>query len=161
MYRSMFLIVSFLLIGSVAVSQPMRHAQGQGRILDKLELTDQQKPEFEKLQTEHMKNMIGQRAKVAAAEVDLRALFRADAPQKAAIEKKVKEIADLKTQTAVTRLDHWFAVQKLLTPEQQKIWKHSLGQMAFEHKGRKMGPQGRPGMMRGRGMMMQNPPMDR
>lgn len=157
MIRSMFLIVSIVLIGSVAVSQPMRHAQGQGMFLDKLELTDQQKPEYQKLQTEHMKKMIDQRAKVAVAEVDLRALFRADAPQKAAIEKKVKEIADLKTQTAVTRLDHWFAVQKLLTPEQQKVWKNALGQMSSEHKGR----QGHPGMMQGRGMMKQNRPMDR
>jgi Spy/CpxP family protein refolding chaperone len=139
----------------------MRYTPGQGRSSDKLELTDQQKPEFDKLRTEHLKKMIDQRAKVAVAEVDLRALFRAETPQKAAIEKKVKEIADLKTQAAVSRVDHWFAVQKILTPEQQKVWKQSLGQQASRHRGRMMGPQKSPGMMRGQGMMREGPPSDR
>jgi Spy/CpxP family protein refolding chaperone len=155
MQRSLALLLSLILIGSVVLAQRPGRGAGMGRPIEKLALTDEQKPEFEKLQAEQMKKMIDQRAKVAAAEVDLRMLFRAEAPQKAAIEKKVKEIAELRTQMALSHLDHWFAVQKLLTPEQQKVWRQMLGQHRQGHRGRQMGPMGQPGQMRGRGMMMQ------
>jgi len=88
-------------------------------------------------------------------------LFHAEAPQKAAIEKKINEIAELRTQTAVARLDHWFAVQKILTADQQKAWKATLRQQRHMKHGRQSGLQDHPGVMRGRGMMMSNPSKSR
>ncbi len=119
------LLISCSLIQAVA-----QDARGSAALFRHLRLTDQQRPEVERLQAEHLKRMIDLRAKTASAGVDLRYLLRADAPQQAAIEKKIKEIADLKAQTAALRLGHWFAVQKLLTAEQQSIWKRALVQSA-------------------------------
>jgi Spy/CpxP family protein refolding chaperone len=95
-------------------------------ILGKLKLTDAQKKEIDKLVFDAAKQAIAQRAKVATARLELRQLLKADNPEKNAIEKKINEIADLSTQTHIDRIDGWFAVNKLLTPEQQKIWKRAL-----------------------------------
>ncbi len=35
-------------------------------------------------------------------------------------------------------LNHWFNVNKLLTPEQQKVWKKTLGARMFERRGMQM-----------------------
>ncbi|MEK6650076.1 MAG: periplasmic heavy metal sensor [Bacteroidota bacterium] len=163
MKRLISLLVALSLLGtlSLAIQDPPAD-RGPGRMLDRLVLTDQQKPEFERLQADHMKKMIDQIAKVATTGVDLRTLLREEAPQKAAIEKKMKEIADLRTQVQLARLEHWFAVQKILTPEQQKVWKSALEQPGSRHHmGRPAGMRQRTPRGPGCGMGPQGPPMDR
>jgi Spy/CpxP family protein refolding chaperone len=53
-------------------------------------------------------------------------LLKADAPDKSAIEKKINEIADLTVQMHMIKINSWFTINKLLTPEQQKTWKKVL-----------------------------------
>lgn len=60
------------------------------------------------------------------ARVELRQLLKADAPDKSAIEKKMSDIADLTVQLHMIKINSWFAVNKLLTPDQQKTWKKVL-----------------------------------
>jgi Spy/CpxP family protein refolding chaperone len=109
-----------------------RHFQGHDeaavlpRILGKLKLTDAQKKDVDKILFDAAKQTIAQHAKVATARLELRQLFKVDSPDKNAIEKKINEIADLSSQIHINRVDGWFAVNKLLTPDQQKIWKHAL-----------------------------------
>lgn len=96
------------------------------KLIKKLNLTEQQKPELGKLMVEHAKKMIDQRAKFASNAIDLRVLLRAESPQQNAIEKKMRELADLKVQEETLRLNLWFSVNKLLTVDQQKVWKNAL-----------------------------------
>ena len=124
-------------------------------MLEDLKLTDAQRSEFEKLHADQQKKMIEQMAKVASARIDMRSLLRADKPDRSAIDKKMQEIAGLMTQTQSSRIDFWFAVQKNLTADQQKVWKRMLeNPMAMrQHPGMRMrsGMNGmRRGMMRGR-----------
>ena len=97
-----------------------------GRLLEQLNLSDTQKADFEKLNTEFAKQRVEQQAETKIAAIDLRALMTADSPDKEAIEKKINEISDLQAHNRILRVDHWFAVNKILNPDQQKIWKSML-----------------------------------
>jgi Spy/CpxP family protein refolding chaperone len=72
------------------------------------------------------KAMIENRAKIQEARVDLKGLFKADNPDRAAIEKKMSEINDLQFKGKLAFVGHLFGVRDLLTPEQQKIWKEHM-----------------------------------
>jgi Spy/CpxP family protein refolding chaperone len=102
---------------------PMPNRQG---VMEKLNLTESQKKDVEKLNTDFAKRRVDQQAKVKTAQIELRALLKSDTPNKDEIEKKIGEIADLRAQNRVLGVEHWFAVNKLLTPDQQKIWKGML-----------------------------------
>jgi Spy/CpxP family protein refolding chaperone len=120
------IIVAALVLFSVKLySQP---AEGKGfkEFYDKLNLTEQQKKDFEKIRADMEKKLIMQRANIQTAEVELEQLYKADSPDKTAIEKKLKEIANLEVQLRMLRIDSWFDINKLLTPEQQKTWKKAL-----------------------------------
>jgi Spy/CpxP family protein refolding chaperone len=91
-----------------------------------LKLTDEQKKEVDRLRSETAKEMIDQHGKIAKSEIELHDLFKADTPDKSAIEKKMQAIADLKVEAKMIHINNWFAVNKLLTPEQQKVWKKFL-----------------------------------
>lgn len=98
--------------------------------MDQLKLTDDQKSEFQTLQSTMMKKQIALRADIQTKRVELRDLIGADLPEQQKIEAKQKEISALRGDQAVNRTDFWFAVNKILTPEQQKIWKRHA-RMAF------------------------------
>ncbi len=99
-----------------------RHA----RIVESLKLSDSQKQDFEKLNTDFAKQRVAQQAKVKVAGIELHSLLLAEKPDRSAIEKKINEIGDLRAQNRMLHIDHWFEVNKILTPDQQKIWKGVL-----------------------------------
>ena len=124
------------------------------RIMEELKLTDDQKKEVEKLHFDMQKQMIAQRSKIANARLEYQQLIKADNPDKAALEKKINEIAQLAGQTGTMMLNQWFAVNKLLTAEQQKTWKKALnvgGMMRERFRGMREGMG--PGSRMRRGMM--------
>ncbi len=122
-----------------------RHA----RIVENLKLSDSQKKDFETVNSDFAKKRVEQQAKVKVAGIELHSLLQSDNPDRSAIEKKINEISDLQAQNRMLRVDHWFAVNKILTPDQQKIWKEVLERPM---RGRCAGRMGR---MNGAGTMMQ------
>lgn len=94
--------------------------------MKKLNLTDEQKKQFDKLRFDIQKKQTDAQAKVKTAGIELKELFSADKLDRAAIEKKMKEIADLRLKLRLNHLDHWFAVNNILDEKQQKIWKEKL-----------------------------------
>ncbi len=106
--------------------------RGDGRMMQRLKLTDEQRDVIGKLRTEHQKQQIALRAKIATARVDLRQLMQADKPDKAAVIAKEDEITSLQGQMKNSMTQFWFDVNAKLTPDQQKTWKQMLrrGMMA-------------------------------
>lgn len=143
MRRYIAVAISALLLAGVSTAQPMRG--GEPPMLKKLNLTADQQKQFDASRDGMTKQMIDHRAKMQTARLELQQLLKADAPERAAIEKKMKEIADLGVKGQLIRVDHWFAVNKILTPEQQKEWKNAL-----EH-GPQMVREGMMQRMKGRG----------
>jgi Spy/CpxP family protein refolding chaperone len=91
-----------------------------------LKLTDEQKKDVQKIKFDLMQKQIDLRAKIAHARLDYGQLTSADSPDEDAIAAKIDEISKLQVQLKKNLLDGWFAVNKILTPDQQKLWKKVL-----------------------------------
>ncbi|MGD1044544.1 MAG: Spy/CpxP family protein refolding chaperone [Bacteroidota bacterium] len=115
-----------MLFGTQLLYSQPDNAKQIHKFMGKLNLTDEQKKDVEKIHFDAEKQTIAQKAKEETARVELRQLLKADAPDKSAIEKKMNDIADLRVQMHMIKINSWFAVNKLLNPEQQKTWKKVL-----------------------------------
>ena len=125
----------FMLFSNHLYSQP-DDAMQIHKFMGKLNLSDEQKKDVEKIHFDAEKQTIAQKAKVETARVELQQALKADIPDKSAIEKKINEVANLRAQMYMIRVNSWFAVNKLLNPEQQKTWKKVLehGQELQRHR---------------------------
>jgi Spy/CpxP family protein refolding chaperone len=152
MYRTFGLAAAaFLLLASLASAQPepgtkSRHEPMRMRqqFFDRMGLSDQQKDQIRKLRLGLQKEITQLHATIRIDRIDLQELFTADKLDRGAIEKKVSAISDLQHSSKMKLLDHMFAVNALLTPEQQKIWKEHMGRFDA----RPMGPMRRGGLRR-------------
>ena len=111
---------------------PMVH---RTQIMEKLHLTDTQKQEMRKQRSDMQKQAVQLQAKLRTAQIELRDLITADNPDKSAIEQKLGDIEKIKTDQKLLRVDHWFEAKKILTPDQQKIWKAEIGKLFSEYRG--------------------------
>ena len=144
--RLMGLAVLALAAGTLAFAQ---QGTGQRVVVEKkvrgpekmdqlLNLTDEQESKIEKLRGEMQRTMVQNRSKIQIARIDLRELMDADTPDRGAIEKKLKEISDLQVKQRMAMFDHRADVEKLLTPDQKKIWKEHRGEGRMEARQRVM-----------------------
>jgi Spy/CpxP family protein refolding chaperone len=92
---------------------------------DRLNLTADQEKQLAKLRLDSQKKMARIQSGIRLLQLDIKELWMNEKPDRAAIEKKMREISDLRHQAKVNQLDRHFAVMGVLTPEQQKIWKES------------------------------------
>jgi Spy/CpxP family protein refolding chaperone len=124
---------------------PMDRRPFHEAIIKDLNLTEAQENQMKKLQIELMKKQAQLHSKVQTLRLEIKELFLADKVDRNAVEKNIKAISDLQGQIKVNFVDHWFAVNAILTAEQQKIWKKHA---------QAMGDGIRRGMQRGMRMMM-------
>ncbi len=108
----------------------------RARVLRELKLTDEQKKSIESLRFEMRKASVDQQAKLKTARLELAEMFKADQPNQSAIQKKVTELSQLQSQQRLLRIDNWFAINKLLNADQQKIWKKASAQILAQRKAR-------------------------
>ena len=145
------LILFFLLFSTVAWAQPRRmgdgpRMRGMGMMQD-LKLADDQRQQVDKFHSDLQKKQIALHAKIQALQVDLRDGFRDDKPDRAKIESKINDITKLQGEMKTNHLAFWFDVNKILTPEQQKVWKEKPMMMMNREGGCGMrGPMHRMGM---------------
>jgi Spy/CpxP family protein refolding chaperone len=126
MKKHIVLITILLVVfGAQLYSQP-NEAKALHKIMGKLNLTDEQKKDVEKIHFDAAKQSVAQKAKLATGRIELQQLLKTDNPDKSAIEKKINEMADIGVQLRIIKLNSWFAINKILTPDQQKIWKKVL-----------------------------------
>jgi Spy/CpxP family protein refolding chaperone len=165
-------IAALIALVSVSYAQtPERrgagYGSGQGRgggegMMEMLDLDSATAAKVAKLRDEHQKDRIALRAKLETARVEFRAAMRKDPVDEKAALSKQKEVASVREQLQTSALEHRFAVAKLLTPEQRKIFMDHAGRGAMmDGEGRGIGRGGRNGcggdccddrpMKRGRG----------
>ncbi|MCX6121792.1 MAG: periplasmic heavy metal sensor [Ignavibacteriales bacterium] len=126
MKRLTVMIAAVLMLFSAQLYSQLDDTKQIHKFMGKLNLTDEQKKDVEKIHFDAEKQTIAQKAKVETARIELQQLLKADAPDKASIEKKINDLADLKVQMHMIKINSWFAINKLLTPDQQKTWKKVL-----------------------------------
>ena len=123
--RNAIIALLFLFVTFVSASTPPQDQQRK-RSMNDLNLTDAQQEQFQKISFDAQKKQIELRAKMETAKLELRRLMHADAVDKSAIEKKLNDIASARTALEMNRINGWIEKNKVLTPEQQKLWKKSL-----------------------------------
>ena len=156
------LVLALALAAGTAISQPANQPQvrsdkapmgGRMAIMQKLNLTDEQQTQIRKLHVDFQKKQIQNEAKIRLARLDLMQMMQADKPDRSAIEKTIRDISALQTDTKLARVDQIFAIKNVLTPEQQKMAKQLLMERRSGMRGRmqmfhRQGP-GMRGDMRG------------
>jgi Spy/CpxP family protein refolding chaperone len=127
-HMSIGLAILFSVVLSSAVSIAQRGPDDRPalNLLKRMQLNDEQKSKIADLGSEMAKKMVTLKADQATAHIELRQLIRAKEMDRIAIERKAKVIADLEVKQRMLKLDNWFAVNALLTPEQQVKWKKAL-----------------------------------
>ncbi len=137
--RRLLAVVMMVMVGTLVFAQnqggmgkgmgprdgtgPMHERQD---MMAKLNLSEDQQAQMHKMRLDLQKKQTALQAKVRIARLEMQELYAAANPDKAAIEKKMKEVSDLQYQEKLAMLDHQFSVKAMLNPEQQKIWKKHL-----------------------------------
>lgn len=130
--NSRFAVAMFasLLLSMQAVAQDRPMRQGRDQMIEQLKLSDEQQKQFDALASDFRKGAVDRKAEIAKARIELLDLLKADNPDQGKISKQIGTISTLESGAKSKALDHWFAVNKILTPDQQKVWKKHLVMMA-------------------------------
>jgi Spy/CpxP family protein refolding chaperone len=156
-----------LLLTTLMFAQPML----ERKMPKDLNLTDAQQEQFEKINFDMQKKKIELTAKLATVKLEMNRFMNADQLDKAAIEKKMNEMAAQNIALRMNHLNAWSDKNKLLNADQQKIWRKMMknhlramqsrsddGMMPGKRKGQRM-MQGHPGMDQDMGV--EHPRMER
>lgn len=122
----------------------MRGMPDIARLREQLGLTDDQVKQLHALRVEGAKNAIRSRADVEVKRLELRELLQADQPDRAAIDRKLRELSDARYTAQKQRIDQRLAMRDILTPEQRSKMKELRGK--FRRGGERMRRPGGPGM---------------
>ena len=156
--KPVVLVLAIVLAAGTALAQPADQPNRRGNqgpmngrmtLIQKLNLTEDQQAQIRKLHVDFQKKQIQNQAKIRLARLDLAQMIRADKPDQSAIEKAIRDISALETDTKIARVDQLLAIRNVLTPDQLKIWK----QQRMNWRGMMRGQ-----MMRGRMMMRRQGP---
>ncbi len=109
------ILVVFFLIFTSTFAQPMR-----GYLIDKLDLTEKQLNEIQKLRDSHLKVMSDYRSELQKLAIDIRSEWRNPAPDKKKIESLMDKMNEIRNKMNKQKLNHWFEIYNLLD-EKQKI----------------------------------------
>jgi Spy/CpxP family protein refolding chaperone len=120
------LLAALFLFATIASASNPPQPQHRQQTKIKLNLTEAQQEQFQKISFETQKKQIDLRAKAETAKLELNRLMNAASIDKSSIEKKFTEIASLHTALKMNRLNEWIDKNKVLTPEQQLQWKKEL-----------------------------------
>jgi Spy/CpxP family protein refolding chaperone len=145
--KGVILLSAVALAATIAVSQQQPGAQSgqrmglrrdvvrpRAQMAEKLNLTDQQKLDMQKLRIEMQRKNIPLQSQIRLARLEIQQLMLADKPDRAKLEKWMREVSDLQLQIKLNGLDHMFAMKNLLTPEQQKLWKEQRGGQGMQQR---------------------------
>jgi Spy/CpxP family protein refolding chaperone len=135
--KPVVVLMALVLAGGTAMGQPSSNRPMMGRgsqgemgghmaMMQKLNLTDEQQAQIRKLHVDFQKKEIQNEAKIRLARLDLSQMMLLDKPDRAAIEKTIREIGSIQTDTKLARVDQMLAVRNLLTPEQLKTMKQNM-----------------------------------
>jgi Spy/CpxP family protein refolding chaperone len=135
MIRTLSFIASFLLVWtSVGFAQPGpqdrpgQRMERRHQFRDQLSLSEDQEAQMKQMHLDLEKKQTQLQPKIRLARIAMKEAMLADQPDRGVFEKNIKAITDLQLEMKMNRLDHWFKVYKLLTPEQQRIWKEHFGE---------------------------------
>ena len=88
-------------------------------MMDRLELTKEQRDNIESIFTSHKKDMIKKNADIALANIELQELIRKDKPDMNLIKDQLQKIANINVDVQYTQIKTQMDVKNILTDEQK------------------------------------------
>jgi len=139
---SLFLVATFCLTLAWAqeeTEKPIKKIRERRieKVVEKLELTDQQKEELSKLRLENQKEMIKLRAELQTLQLDLKALLEPREPDKAKVNALIDKISTLRNEMMKKRIDFSLKKRAIFTDEQWEKMRKRKGAFRFGRMGRK------------------------
>jgi Spy/CpxP family protein refolding chaperone len=107
-----------------------RGLKGRRELHQQLNLSEDQETKMHRLSLALQRKQNELRSKIQMARIDIREFYLADKIDRSALEKLIKQVSDAQHQVKLNVVDFWFSVNDILNPEQQKVWKRHVGQMA-------------------------------
>lgn len=98
---------------------------GQQRMMEKLNLTDEQKDQFADIRLQNEKKDIELQSQIKLTRLEKREEMLKDSPDKSTILSLTEKITNLQGERKTNKIEMMFAMRELLTPEQIEIWKTS------------------------------------
>ncbi len=149
--------ISRILIIGLIVALPLTalYAQGHkgpGKMMDALELTDEQESQILELRLDHQKEMMTLRDERHGLRTEMKLLLTEDNPSSSKVSDLAGKVGDVAKKTALEKADHRMKIRNILTDE-QKVKFDLMALHRGEHK-RHHGPDppappGPPGCRRG------------
>ncbi|MCX6137120.1 MAG: periplasmic heavy metal sensor [Ignavibacteriales bacterium] len=132
------LVVGSLLLSASLLAQPapgkaVRSDAIRDLPLKKLNLTDDQKAQLQKIRFDTEKKGIELKAKLELSQLELHNLLAAETPDQPALKKKIEEVAQNGAALHTNRLNGWFEANKTFNLEQQKVWREVLRRQEKQH----------------------------
>ena len=112
------------------------------RLSEKLGLTDEQADKIAALMTQARKKAVKARADLRVAGIELAELLTQDEVDKGKVDGKVSQIAQATEKMIRNRMDAFFQIREVLTPEQRKKAKPFIRRMFSRHAGGFSGKRG-------------------
>ncbi|MCX6148974.1 MAG: periplasmic heavy metal sensor [Ignavibacteriales bacterium] len=107
---------------------------GAKHLLKELNLTDQQKDDFDKLRSEHQKKAIDLKAEIQKLHVEMKDQLREKNINEEQILSLSKKVSELQAQLKESAIKMWLQSYKLLDDKQKEMWKQQ-GPMLGERMG--------------------------
>ncbi len=100
------------------------------RLFDKLNLSDEQKKQYNSLMSEHQKKMIDLRAQLQKNRLDIKDIML----QNKIDEKKLLDLVQannkILSEMRIASINNWLAIYKILNDEQKELWAKHWGKFA-------------------------------
>jgi Spy/CpxP family protein refolding chaperone len=148
--NSLLTLFMLIFLSSVASSQP---AEGLNlkRLSDKLNLTDAQKEQIEKLRTDHQKAMVDLKANLEKAKIELREVMNKDDFTRNDYLAANNKLIKIRDEIQLANANHKMDILELMNKDQRKIitedMKSEKRHRNFERKERGNRDRNRPGML--------------
>lgn len=126
MKKLMVVALIATVIAGVAFAQPMKMKGAPGKMMEeqtlceKLKLTDEQIAKLDDIQKKYQKEVIGLRADLRLAQLELRDLVEKEASQKE-IQKALNKVNNLRAKMLELHINKKLEIGKVLTDEQKKL----------------------------------------
>ncbi|MFZ0453269.1 MAG: Spy/CpxP family protein refolding chaperone [Ignavibacteriaceae bacterium] len=128
---SLVLILAVIgLYSGSAYSQNRTHPKKEffkQQMMQKLNLTDEQKTKIEDARLNHQKQMIDLKANLAKKMLVIKELRVKGNLDRNDVIAAVKDINQAKNDIAIARANNMMDIYEILTPDQRKIWKDDMG----------------------------------
>jgi Spy/CpxP family protein refolding chaperone len=136
--------LALLSLGISLNAQQMRGMNGRGQMMmqgkgmmqpgemmkQKMGLTDEQSKKFDEIMFAQREKAIERRAEVQKLKLKMQKIAASENVDVNELKKLQNKIAEIHKNQMNARLDAWEKVNKILTPEQQKIWAQKLRMMS-------------------------------